>query len=139
MRNQNLHPGRSAQSARRSDPSASVSTTAPNCHLGPSCHLVGDLVAGEPLEIAGRFEGQLKAVGQDVTVGPTARVEATIEAAVVSVEGQVRGTVIGRERASLTKSANMVGKLATIEIRVEEGAIFRGQVDYLGDKSSTDS
>lgn len=72
-------------------------------------------------------------------MGPTARVEATIEAAVVSVEGQVRGTVIGRERASLTKSANMVGKLATIEIRVEEGAIFRGQVDYLGDKSSTDS
>ncbi|MDE0106120.1 MAG: polymer-forming cytoskeletal protein [Bryobacterales bacterium] len=100
--------------------------------MGSRCRLAGNLVSKESIEIEGRFEGDLKADGQHVVVGETARVEATIEAASVAVKGYMRGTVVGRKRASLAKTANMVGKLATVEIRVEEGAIFRGQVDYLG-------
>ncbi len=94
--------------------------------------MVGDLEANESVEIHGAFKGEVRAVGHTVVIAEEARVEATIEAARVSVEGHVRGSVTGHEHASLTQTANMVGKLATAEIRVEEGAIFRGQVDYTG-------
>lgn len=106
-----------------------------HCRLGPSCRLEGELESDEAIEIDGEFKGKLSAIGHSVTLNEGSRVEATIDASRVVIAGSIQGTVIGRAHTSLTKSARMVGKLATAEIRVDEGAVFRGQVDHLGSKS----
>ena len=101
--------------------------------LGSTTRLQGELIAAEPLLIVGRFKGSIEALNDTITIAEHAEVEANITAANVLIAGIVRGSVKGIRRAQLSKTANMSGQLITREIRVEEGAIFRGQVDYLAD------
>ena len=105
--------------------------------LGSTTRLVGDIVADEPLLIAGKFKGTIESKSSEITVAENAEVEADIVAAKVSVSGQVKGTVTGLKGARFTSTAVMTGKLTTTsEFIVEKGAIFRGQVDYVSEGKS---
>ena len=123
---------------------ASVFPSAPKqdsgSRLGSTTRLVGEIVADEPLVIAGKFKGTIESKSSEVTVAEKAEVEADIVAAKVSVSGQVKGSITGLRGARITGTAVMTGKLTTTsEFVVEKGAIFRGQVDYMseGDNDHT--
>ena len=108
--------------------------------MGSTTRLVGEIVADEPLVIAGKFKGTIESKSSEVTVAEKAEVEADIVAAKVSVSGQVKGSITGLRGARITGTAVMTGKLTTTsEFVVEKGAIFRGQVDYMseGDNDHT--
>lgn len=102
--------------------------------LGSTTHLIGDIVADEPLLIVGKFKGSIESKSNEVIVAEKAEVEADIVAAKVSVSGQVKGSVTGLKGARFTGTAVMTGKLTTTsEFVVEKGAVFRGQVDYMSE------
>ena len=91
----------------------------------------GEISAKEDLTISGRFKGAIDIPEEEVIVLESGAVEANITADKVLIQGTVRGNVRGIHRAELTKTADLVGKLETHELRVEEGAVFRGQVDII--------
>ncbi len=105
-----------------------------NSQLGPSLRLKGDITADGALSIAGQFEGNIDIPKRQVTVSDGAVVKADIRASKVLIRGKVRGNVQGIDRVELTGTADMTGQLQTREIRVEEGAVFRGQVDIITDR-----
>ena len=94
----------------------------------------GDIAADGSLAIAGKFEGNIDIPKRELVVANGAIVKADIRASRVLIRGQVRGNVQGIDRVELTKTADLAGQLQTREIRVEEGAVFRGQVDIITDR-----
>ena len=100
-------------------------------HIGRSLRMEGAIAASSDLTISGRFKGTIEIPSKRLVVEPEGVVEADVKANQVVIQGTVRGNVTGIQRAALTSSADVVGKLETHELRVEEGAVFRGQVDIL--------
>src|SRR3979411_946607 len=75
-------------------------------NLGPRDSLHGRLDIQGDLRIAGNVEGELKASG-DVTIDPTAAIQASIEGANVNVRGQVTGNVTAKKRLKLGGSGRL--------------------------------
>ena len=93
--------------------------------------LEGTIAAESDLTISGWFKGKIDAPSHEVVVFDEGVVEADIKAKRVRIQGKVRGDVHSDERAALTSTADIVGTLKTRELRVEEGAVFRGQIDIV--------
>ena len=102
--------------------------------IGPSLKLKGTVSADENFAIAGEFEGDIDNPKHELVVTEGAVVKANIRASKVQICGKLHGDVQGVNRVELTGTAEMAGKLQTREIRVEEGAVFRGQVDIITDR-----
>lgn len=100
-------------------------------NIGKHLALNGTIVSSGAMTISGRLKGRIEAPSQELVVSESAQVEANITAGDVMIEGRVRGNVKGSRRATLVSTANLAGKLETRELRVEEGAVFRGQVDII--------
>lgn len=115
-------------------PAARMDLQEESSHIGPSMRMKGDIAAGGSLAIAGQFEGNIDIPKRELTVADGAKITANIRASSVRISGKLNGEVQGIERVELTGTADMTGKLQTREIRVEEGAVFRGQVDIITDR-----
>lgn len=105
--------------------------------IGKSVRLDGDLKADEALTIAGKFKGSINIPKSQVNIAKDSYVEANVSAAEIKIQGQIRGDVQGVKRVELTSTADLVGELNTREIRVEEGAVFRGRVNIITDRDES--
>lgn len=85
----------------------------------------GDLSFSKPLMIKGAFHGNVKATG-DLYVGEQARVEATVEADVVSLKGLVRGNIQAHSRVELFSTAIVEGDIVAPDLVMESGCRFNG-------------
>ncbi len=85
----------------------------------------------------GKFEGSINNPKQSIVVANSAEVSADITASSIKVQGKVRGNIFGVNRIELTSTADLVGKLQTREVKVEEGAVFRGEVNVISDENPT--
>ena len=73
----------------------------------------------------GDGRGKINLTG-DLRIGTKARVEATVHAKNVTVEGKLTGDVSADERVELVASATVDGNIKAPKIIVAEGARFRG-------------
>ena len=73
-----------------------------------------------------------------VRIGTKARVEATVHAKNVTIEGKLTGDVSADERVELIASATVDGNIKAPKIIVAEGAKFRGSVDMGKPKDAHD-
>ncbi|HKV86907.1 MAG TPA: polymer-forming cytoskeletal protein [Candidatus Dormibacteraeota bacterium] len=101
--------------------------------LGPRDVLQGKLEIQGDLKIAGNVEGELKATG-DVTIDPTATIQAGIEGSNVSVRGQVTGNVTAKKRLTLGGSGRLNGDVRVARLTVEDGATLNGNVTMSSEK-----
>jgi len=97
--------------------------------IGPSISIVGDITGEEDLTILGKVKGKIDLPGYNVTVGESGRVEADVNAKVVSVAGEVHGNLIAAEQILVRKTATMLGNLKAPRVGLEDGCCFRGSVD----------
>ncbi|MDQ2942540.1 MAG: polymer-forming cytoskeletal protein, partial [Candidatus Dormibacteraeota bacterium] len=102
-------------------------------NLGPRDSLHGRLDIQGDLKIQGNVEGELKASG-DVTIDPTAAVQASIEGANVNVKGQVTGNVTAKKRLTLGGSGRLNGDVKVARLTVEDGASLNGNVTMSPEK-----
>ena len=86
------------------------------------------------MTIRGRLKGRVEASKHLVVVSSGADVEADISASRISISGKVRGNIQGIDHVELTETADLAGQLHTREVRVHDGAVFRGRVDIVTDK-----
>lgn len=78
-----------------------------------------------PVLIKGRFQGHIRASG-DLFINQKAVVDATVEAMVVSVQGQVSGDVHARTRLELFSSSSLAGNIRTPDLIMQSGCVFNG-------------
>jgi cytoskeletal protein CcmA (bactofilin family) len=112
---------------------AAGSTNAPRKGGGPSTIGAGVLVDGTisgdgELVIEGEVKGTIK-LRSDLRIGTNARVEATVHARNVVVEGTVIGDLSAENRIELVATSSVEGNVRSPKIIVAEGAQFRGTVD----------
>lgn len=95
--------------------------------MGPNDSLEGKLVYDGHVHIDGHAEGEFKVTGNlDVASGATARI--SIEAANVTVKGQVEGAVNVRDKLTLGKNARLNGDIVVRRLQIEDGASLNGHV-----------
>lgn len=96
--------------------------------FGPNVTIDGTVTGSEPVLIEGTVRGKINLTGE-LRIGTKARIEATVHAKNVTVEGKLTGDVSADERVELVASATVDGNIKAPKIIVAEGARFRGSVD----------
>ena len=84
------------------------------------------------LRINGKFEGNLDTRG-NLTIGPTAVINADIIGDNVIIGGRVKGRITAKERLTLLPQAFVEGHIYPAKLNVAEGAILQGQCTMLHD------
>ena len=96
--------------------------------IGPNVTIEGTLSGSERVVVEGIVRGEIN-ITADLLVGTKARVEATVHARNVTVEGKLNGDISADDRVELVASATVDGNIKAPKIIVAEGAKFRGSVD----------
>jgi len=96
-------------------------------YIDEGCKLSGKLYFAGSVRIDGDVEGQIEGE-QDLAVGNTGRVHASVRAESVSIRGSVEGDIIAQRKITLHKSARVSGDLKTAGIVIEEGAVVKGHI-----------
>jgi len=96
--------------------------------IGASISIKGTIAGKEDLMIQGRVEGRIDLENNNITVGKSRRIKADIYGKVVSIEGEVRGNLVGEEKIVLRQSGRVRGDMRAPRINLEDGARFKGNV-----------
>jgi cytoskeletal protein CcmA (bactofilin family) len=96
--------------------------------FGPNITIDGTVSGSEAVLIEGTVRGKIN-LTNDLRIGTKARVEATVHAKNVTIEGRLNGDVSAEDRVELIASATVDGNIKAPKIVVAEGAKFRGSVD----------
>lgn len=99
----------------------------------------GDISGNCHLVIEGETHGKVHLVNGRVTVAPSGRVNADIEAPEIEIEGNVQGNLHARDNVRLGPASHVQGSVLTRRIRIEDGARFRGKVEMTRPGSAADS
>ena len=141
QRNEPTEPGGSADarrepSALRTDPPPPVAPRkSGNSVVGPSILVQGDMTGDEDLVIQGRVEGSISLKKNLVTIGKDGRVNATVNAQSIRVEGAVEGELRGREQVIVTRTGSVSGNIVAPRVTLEDGCRFKGAIDMEGPDS----
>lgn len=100
-------------------------------HLGKTIAIKGEITGREDLYLDGEVDGTIHLADARLTVGPAGRLRADAEAQEIEVHGDVRGTLLGRERVRIGRTGKVAGDVVTRRIAVEDGAVIRGSVDIV--------
>jgi len=106
-----------------------VPKTGDFAHIGKTLVIKGELSGAEDMYVDGTVEGSIELRGNSLTVGPNAKIKASVNAKVVVIQGRVEGSVTTSDRIELKKSAMVNGDITTQRIAIEEGAAFQGKVE----------
>lgn len=97
--------------------------------IGPSIAVRGKLAGKEDLRIEGRFEGEVRVPGNQVTIGRQGKVEAEIRARHIVIEGELAGNLVAEEQAVVRATGRVEGDIKAPNVVLEEGCQFKGQID----------
>ena len=102
--------------------------------LDVDASMQGSLSFKDPvnLRINGKFEGTLETRG-NLTVGPTAVVNADIVGDNIVVGGKIRGRITAKERLTLLPTAVVNGNIFSVRLNIAEGAVFEGTSSMIHD------
>jgi len=99
--------------------------------IGKSVIIKGQILSREDLYLDGEMEGTVEVPENRLTIGPHAKLQASIRAKEVVVLGNVNGNVEASEKIDIRKDAKLVGDIKTGGIVIEDGAYFKGSIDIV--------
>jgi cytoskeletal protein CcmA (bactofilin family) len=97
--------------------------------IGRSITIRGDVSGDEDLVIQGTVEGTVDLKQHTLTIGPEGKVKAEVTGRKVMVEGEIHGNLRALEHVVLRGTARVQGDLAAPRVVIEDGAVFRGNID----------
>ena len=95
--------------------------------VGEHARFKGELVSRGSINVAGEFEGKIRADGE-VLVSPTGKVIGEISGGNVIVTGRVDGDIVAKETLEVAKSGRVHGDLTGGRIIIDEGSVYHGRV-----------
>ena len=101
-------------------------------HIGSSILIKGEVIADEPLTIAGKVVGTIEVKGHPLTITEGAKIEADIVAQSIVVAGNVSGTLTAEGRIVVERSASIEGDLSAPTVSIQDGAIVHGHLEIVG-------
>lgn len=90
--------------------------------IGSATHILGEVIADEPVLIKGRLEGTLIAPNHPVSVTATGHVTSYIEGSCVDIDGQLVGTLKANTKATLLSRARLQGVVEAPRLECMAGA-----------------
>jgi len=93
--------------------------------VGHSVRIEGDLISEGDIKIDGIVSGKVK-TARSLFVGPTAKIEADIEAGTVTVAGVVHGNLKVKGVLVALQTGKILGNIECGQLAIEEGAFFSG-------------
>lgn len=112
-----------------SDTPASRPSPGGSAALGKNVTVKGQIFAREDLTIDGEVEGTVECHEHRLTIGPNARVQASLKAREIIIQGSIQGNVDATDKIDIKKEAKLVGDIKTSRIVIEDGAYFKGSID----------
>lgn len=106
-----------------------VAGRAGSATLGKSVVVKGQIFSREDLTLDGEMEGTVECQEHRLTVGPNAKITASLKAREIIIQGTINGNVEATEKIDLRKEAKLVGDIKTARITIEDGAYFKGSID----------
>ena len=97
--------------------------------IGATISITGQIVGSESLSVEGRIEGNIELLGNEVTVQQSGVVIAEVTAEKITVAGEARGDLNGREKVILKAGASVQGNIVAPRVTLEDGARFNGRID----------
>lgn len=97
--------------------------------LGKNVTVKGQIYSREDLTIDGEVEGTVECHEHRLTLGPNARVQASLKARDIVIYGSIQGNVEAADKIDIKKEAKLVGDIKTSRIMIEDGAYFKGSID----------
>lgn len=97
--------------------------------IGKSIRIKGDIVAREPLVVAGRVEGTIEVEQHTLTIAPDASVYAAITAESVVIEGNVQGDLAAITKIAIQPTANVDGECSAPIVSIADGAMVHGKIE----------
>ena len=104
--------------------------------VGPTVRIQGDVSGEEDLMVQGTVEGSITLKSHVVTVGKEGRVNATVDAKIIRIEGTVEGDLRGNEQIIVASSGNVRGNIVAPRVTLEDGCRFKGSIDMEGSDAS---
>lgn len=95
--------------------------------VGEQARFKGELVSRGSINVAGEFEGKIRAEGE-VLISPAGKVTGEINGGNVIVSGRVDGDITAQETLEVAKSGRVHGDLTGGRIVIDEGAVYHGRV-----------
>ncbi len=104
--------------------------------LGKETAFSGVLEFQRPLQINGRFEGEIITEGI-LLIGEGAVVKANIKAGTVVVGGEVTGNIEARQKLEMLSSGRVYGNVKTAKLQIADGVVFDGNCEMIEDSDKT--
>jgi cytoskeletal protein CcmA (bactofilin family) len=97
-------------------------------YLGGGMKIDGKIIGKKPIWMDGELKGNIECESE-VVIGPTAKIEATIKAATIKVNGQVKGDLYASARMEVLSQGKIQGNLTNLPgaLIIHEGGIVEGQ------------
>jgi cytoskeletal protein CcmA (bactofilin family) len=100
--------------------------------IGPTIRITGEVIASEPLLVAGHVDGTIEVSGHGVILSASGRLEGHVTADTVVVEGTVNGRLDAVGRIVVRETATIEGELRAPSVSLADGALVRGRVETSG-------
>lgn len=97
--------------------------------IGAGLKIRGEITGNADLTLDGEVSGKVRVTGGRVTVGPTGKVQADIDAREIVVNGAVQGNLKAGAKLRLGSSSKVEGALMAPSVGIDDGARFRGKVE----------
>lgn len=122
-----VSPHSSPQSATSADePRGRVGRSAT---IGAHTRIEGNVIGEEELIIDGQVVGTVAFKRNTVSIGSAGRVDGDIYAQTLHVAGSVEGRLIAAHKITVHHTAHIVGTIITPCLVLEDGAVFKGNID----------
>lgn len=102
--------------------------------IGAGLKIRGEISGNADLTFDGEVNGKIRVMGGQVTVGPTGKIQADIDARDIVVNGAVQGNLKADAKLRLGSSSHVEGALTAPSIAIDDGARFRGKVEVTRNK-----
>jgi cytoskeletal protein CcmA (bactofilin family) len=97
--------------------------------IGKHISIEGTIRAQEDLVIEGTMKGKIELRDHQVTIGPSANIEADIEANSVVVGGKMVGNIKALGKVEIAKEADFNGEIKAKRIAIEDGAYIKAAIE----------
>ncbi len=99
--------------------------------IAKGTHIQGDIKTDGVLRIDGTLIGSIDSTGK-VVVGPSGRIEGSINCVSANVSGEVKASITVKELLTLQATAKLMGEVTTGKLAIEPGAVFSGSCSMGG-------
>jgi cytoskeletal protein CcmA (bactofilin family) len=99
--------------------------------VGSGANISGDLECDGIVKVEGIYQGSIK-TASSVIIGERAKVDAEIEAQNVSVSGQVKGSIVAKERLEILSSGRVWADVTVSSFLLDDGGKLHGGLKMFG-------